>query len=147
MTVNIFQCSYDFRLQQWYELRNKLKNEDIKHISIEVDKWWQKTPLINHYLHYDFMDSWPDPWELIYENTYCTYARGLGMIYTLYLLGIHNIEFVVAKDYNEEEVALVLVDDAKYLLNYWPDTVLNNSLQDFRITRPIKINQILAKVK
>ena len=145
--VNIFQCSYDLRLQKWYELRTKLEAQDLKTICIEVDEWWQKAPLVNHYLHPDFINSWPDPWELIYENNYCNFARGLGMVYTLYLLGIQGVELVEAKDYNNEDVVLVLVEDAKYILNYWPNTVLNNSLHEFNITRKIKLTEVIRKIK
>ena len=91
------------------------------------------------------MDEWPDPWQLLNENLYCSYARGLGMIYTLLLLGAKNIELVEATDDNSEDVILVLVDNAKYILNYWPDTVLNNSLSQFTIKKNINIQQIIEK--
>lgn len=145
--MNIFQTTYDQRLQNWYELRSKIKNSDVKTICVEVDKWWQKAPLVNHYLHEDCQDIWPGPWELLCENTYCNMARGLGMIYTLCLLGIKEVEFHKAKDYNNEDVVLVLVDSAKYILNYWPDTVLNNSLQDFTLLKRIELSNILEKIK
>lgn len=144
---NIFQCSYDLRLQKWYELRTKLESHDLETMCVEVDNWWQKAPLVNHYLHPDFSSFWPDPWELINENTYCNFARGLGMVYTLHLLGIHDVELVEAKDYNNEDVVLVLVEDAKYILNYWPNTVLNNSLHEFNITKKIKLNEVIRKIK
>jgi|688.fasta_scaffold145673_2 hypothetical protein len=145
--INIFQCPYDQRLQTWYELRKKLTGQDTKTIAIEVDKWWQQTPLVNHYLHPDFVNQWPDPWELIHENTYCTIARGLGMVYTLHLLGINKIDFVEAKDYNNEDVVLVLVEDAKYILNYWPNTVVNNILRDFTVKQTIDISELIRKIK
>lgn len=68
------------------------------------------------------------------------------MIYTLTLLGIKDIDFVEAKDDNNEEVALVLVDSAKYLLNYWPGTVLNNNLKQFNIINHIDIKPIIRKI-
>ena len=143
---NIFQSSYDVILKNWYNLRQKLEEADTETKCIEVDKWWQTAPLVNHYLHSDFSHEWPNPWELIYENHYCSVARGLGMFYTLYLLGIRDIEFVEAKDYNNEEVTLVLVENAKYILNYWPDTVVNNSLQEFKIVKRIDTKPIITKI-
>lgn len=145
--TNIFQCTYDQILKKWYELRKELEDKDLQTICTEVDSWWQKTPQVNHYLHSDFVDNWPDPWELIYDNHYCIFARGLGMIYTLHLLGVKDVVLVEAKDYNNEDVVLVLVEGAKYILNYWPNTVLNNSLQDFTITKTIKIEKLLKKVQ
>lgn len=143
---NLFQNSYDTIFKNWYKLRMSLEDSDVKTQCIEVDKWWQAAPQVNHYLHSDFVHEWPNPWELISENHYCHLARGLGMFYTLYLLGIRDIAFVEAKDYNNEDVALILVEDAKYILNYWPDTVVNNNLQDFTIVKYIDTLPIIKKI-
>jgi hypothetical protein len=144
--TNVFQCNYDVRLKSWYDLRQSLKDADLKTQCIEVDKWWQYAPLVNHYLLHHLPDTWPNPWELLAENYYCEVARGLGMIYTILLLGTTDIDFVVAKNYNNEEITLVLVDRAKYILNYWPDTVVNNCLQDFTITKSLDVIQLIKKI-
>ncbi len=143
---NIFQNSYDIVLKNWYNLRISLENKDIITRCVEVDNWWQQTPLVNHYLHCDNITEWPSPWELIYENHYCSKARGLGMFYTMYLLGTTNVEFVEGKDYNNEDVTLVLVENAKYILNYWPNSVVNNNLQDFKIVKRIDTQPIIEKI-
>lgn len=127
-------------------MRSTLEDQDIKTKCVEVDKWWQAVPLVGHYLHTDYVHEWPNPWELLAENHYCNIARGLGMFYTLYLLGVKDIAFVEAKDYNNEEVVLVLVDNAKYILNYWPDTVVNNNLNDFKISKRIDTLPIITKI-
>lgn len=141
--INIFQQTYDERLKKWYELRSELEGQSVETICIQVDKFWQAAPLVNHYLHPDSVDEWPTPWELVFDNNFCVYARALGMIYTLLLLGIKDIELVDALDDNNESVVLVLVDRAKYTLNYWPNTVVNNNLQDFRIVRHIDLSGLL----
>ena len=140
--MNIFQSSYDNRLQSWYKLRNKIKNLDLSQQCVEVDKWWQNAPLINYHLHPNEVSEWPGPWDLLVENTYCTLARGLGMCYTLLLMDISDIEFVLATDVQGEDTSLVLVDNAKYILNYWPDTVISNNLKDFKIVRKLDITTI-----
>lgn len=144
--TNIFQSSYDARLKNWYQLRQSLENSDLQTKCIQIDQWWQRAPLVNHYLHFDFMNEWPNPWELIYDNNYCNIARGLGMVYTLLLLGVTDIVFAEATDYNSEDVVLVLVDNAKYLMNYWPNTVVNNCLHDFKIIKKIDIPHIKTKI-
>lgn len=68
------------------------------------------------------------------------------MVYTLLLLGIKDIDFVEALDDNKENVVLVLVDNAKYVLNYWPEYVLNTNLSDFTITKHIKIDTLKKKI-
>lgn len=144
--TNVFQLNYEARLKSWYDLRKSLENKDVKTICLLVDNWWQKAPLVNHYLHQTDIENWPGPWELIVENNYCTMARGLGMVYTLLLLGIKDIDFCVAIDDNSEEVVLVIVDNAKYVMNYYPDTVISNSLTDFRVTSRIDMTKINTKV-
>jgi len=144
--MNIFQSSYDNRLQSWYNLRNQIKHYNLEQQCIEIDKWWQRAPLLNHYLHPVDLPNWPGPWELLVENTYCTLARGLGMCYTLMLMNISNIEYVLAKDSDSDEIPLVLVDNAKYILNYYPDTVISNNLKDFKIVSKIDIKTINNKI-
>ena len=144
--MNVFQQSYEIRLQSWYDLRSRLENLDTKSKCIMIDEWWQKAPLMSHYLHPHEMGIWPGPWDLLVENSYCVIARGLGMIYTLLLTGISDVDFCIATDDNSEEVAIVLVDHAKYLLNYWPDSVLNNNLAEFKIVQKLDINKIKTKL-
>lgn len=144
--MNVFQNSYDNRLQSWYDLRTQIKELSLLEKCIEIDKWWQYAPLVNHYLHPHEIESWPGPWELINDNEYCHLARGLGMIYTLLLLGITDIDFCLGKDDNNEDVALVMVDRAKYVLNYWPNMVVNINLKNFKITDSLSLKNITTKI-
>lgn len=144
--MNIFLLDFYSRLRSWYQFKESLQDIDLQTICIEVDKFWQRVPLSTHYLHPDDIEDWPNPWELINYNNYCYYARALGMVYTLLLLGIKDIDFVEALDDNKEYAVLVLVDNAKYVLNYWPDSVLNTNLSDFTITKYININILKKKI-
>jgi hypothetical protein len=144
--TNVFILDFETRMQSWATFRNQLAKLPIDQQCIEVDRYWQRVPLINHYLHPDFMHEWPNPWQLLSDNTYCYYARALGMIYTLLLLGNKDIALVEAKDDNSNEVVLVLVDDAKYVLNYWPETVVNNHITDFVIIKELDISPLLSKL-
>ena len=64
------------------------------------------------------------------------------MVYTLSLLGVKNIDFCLAKDDNSEEFALVMVDNAKYIMNYYPDSVLNINSTQFKIDYKLDIAKI-----
>ena len=145
--MNVFQLNYDTRLRSWYELRYQIEGTSIQHKCIEIDKWWQYTPLVNHHLHILDSENWPGPWDLLVENTYCTVARALGMCYTLLLTGVEDIDLVEATDMQGEDMVLVLVDRAKYVLNYWPDTVVNNNSNNFSIKRHIDVSPIKLKLK
>jgi hypothetical protein len=144
--MNVFLQDFYTRLRSWHDLRNNLKESDLGYICTEVDSFWQWCPLSNHYLHPDDIETWPGPWELINDNEYCYYARALGMIYTLLLLGVNDIDFVEATDYNNNDVVLVLVDNAKYVMNYWPNMVVNNNLSEFKVTKHINIDAIRRKI-
>ena len=144
--INVFLLDYYTRLREWHKLRDNLQESDLQTICVEVDRFWQRAPLSAHYLHPADVVDWPGPWELISDNDYCKYARALGMVYTLMLLGINAIDFVEAIDYNRENVVLVLVDDAKYVMNYWPDSVLNISLADFTVTKQLNISSLKKKI-
>jgi len=144
--MNIFQSTYEARLQDWFKLRASVINLPLEQQCITIDEWWQRAPLVTHHLHPHDMDNWPNPWELLSENTYCEVARALGMCYTLLLLGIDDIEIVEATNESGEDVVLVLVDNAKYILNYWPDTVLSNNLSNFNIKHTVSIDKIKRKI-
>ena len=144
--INVFQLNYDSRLKSWYELRKSIEKADVATKCVEIDKWWQHAPLVTHYLHPKDKQEWPGPWDLLVDNQYCNIARGLGMIYTLLLSGIEDIDFCIALDDNSEEVAIVIVDRVKYVLNYWPDSVLNINLQDFKVVQTIDITDIKTKL-
>jgi hypothetical protein len=144
--MNIFQSSYEARLQDWFQLRKSVSTNTLQEQCVTIDKWWQAAPMVNHYLHPHDISNWPDPWELLSENTYCEVARALGICYTLLLLGLTNVEMVLAKNDTNEDVVLVLVDDAKYILNYWPNTVLNNNLSDFKVVEKLDITKIISKI-
>lgn len=144
--TNVFQLNYESRLKSWYDLRKSLENSDIKTSCLAIDNWWQFVPIVNHYLHPNDIDTWPGPWELLVENNYCQIARGLGMVYTLHLVGINDIDFCIAIDDNNEEYSLVMVNSAKYICNYHPNTVISNSLNNFKVTSHIDMTKINKKL-
>ena len=144
--INVFQLNYDARLRSWYELRTKITELDTKEKCVFIDEFWQQAPLVNHHLHILDSNTLPNPWELLSENTYCTVARALGMCYTLLLTGEKDIKLVEATDRTGDDLVLVLVDNAKYVLNYWPNTVVNNCSKDFTIKRQVDISHIQQKL-
>jgi len=68
------------------------------------------------------------------------------MVYTLQLVGIKDIDFCIAIDDNSEECPLVMVDRAIYLMNYYPNTVISNSLNDFKVTSHIDMTKLNKKI-
>lgn len=68
------------------------------------------------------------------------------MVYTLLLTGVEDVDFCIATDDNSEDVVIVLVDHAKYVLNYWPDSVLNMNQLEFNIVKRLDLDQIKTKL-
>ena len=69
--INVFITDFETRLRSWVDLRNSIKDSTLENQCIEIDRFWQRVPTVNHYLHPDFIQEWPDPWQLISDNTYC----------------------------------------------------------------------------
>jgi len=144
--VNPFLLDFYTRLRAWHELKEKLSTSTLEQQCVEVDKFWQRCPMSVYYLHSVDIESWPNPWELLNDNRYCLYGRALGMVYTLMLLGIKDIDIVETICDTQETVILVLVDNAKYVLNGCLDSVLNTTLQDFTINKHLNIDILVKKI-
>lgn len=143
--MNPFQLNFYERLQSWVDLRSTLRSVDTATQCDSVDRWWQHAPLMQHYLHPLDTTSWPDPWQLLSENEYCQVARGLGMCYTLHLIGRTDFDLAEAVDEYGDEYIIVRCD--KYAMNWHPRSVLNTPLDRFRVKRSIDISHLLTKIK
>lgn len=145
--MNPFQTSYDSRLREWKILRLSIPNKPLEEAIVSIDKWWQQAPLVSHYLHPLDPENWPDPWTLLSDNVYCTLTRGIGVCYTLLMGGITDFILVQATNTAGEEHNLVIVDHAKYILNYYPSTVLSINLNEFKIARVLSTSHLVEKIK
>ena len=145
--MNPFQLSYVDRLRDWRDLRNTIIQHSLEYQCVEIDRWWQQAPLVNHHYHWNDTSNWTDPWEMLSENIYCPLTRAVGMCYTLLMNDINDIELVQASDQYAEEHYLVLVNKPKYILSYWPNTVISNDLSNFKITSSKSLESIENKIK
>ena len=144
--MNPFQLTFPERLHQWRELRHLKQILSHEKFIVEVDRWWQQAPIVDKNLYWNDSENWPDPWTLLSENRYCDLTRAIGMCYTLIMSNI-DVELVLVSDSECEEHHLVTVDGAKYILNFWPNTVLSTTLSDFTVHRTIPIDAIINKIK
>ena len=143
--INIFFSEYHTRLREWHSLKDSLSEVDISIICVTVDQFWQQCPLVNHYLHPADIQEWPNPWELIKDNTYCIYARALGMFYTLVILGLKNVDIYNGLDDNNENVVLIVVNE-NYVLNWYPNQVLNTDLTEFKQLVKLDTTELIKKI-
>lgn len=145
--MNVFQTDYEDRLRDWKDLRLLIRGQALGEACVAVDRWWQAVPLVQHHLHWADTDSWPGPWTLLSENIYCTLTRALGMCYTLLMSDIHDVHLIMATDLQCEEHNLVVVGRDKYILNFWPNSVLSTTLKDFSIVRTLSLDSIKKKIQ
>jgi len=113
------------RLAAWVDLRSQCQSLDSEPALTAINSWWFNSPWQPYYLHWDDQDLWPDPWQLLSDDTYCELARGLGILYTISLLDradMVDAELVLDKDGRN----LVLVAKEKYILNWNKDSIVNN---------------------
>lgn len=120
--------TFEKRFRQWYTLREHASRLDESKQLLLVNDWWFQSPWTPYYLHWDDYRKWPDPWQLLEDNTFCPVARSLGIVYTLMMIDskYQTRAFITRTKYND----LVLVDNGKYILNWSPGSVLNIALND-----------------
>lgn len=145
--MNPFQNSYEHRLREWKSLRILIRTKKLEEAAVMVDNWWQQAPLVNHHLHPQDQGNWPDPWTILSDNIYCTLTRGVGICYTLLMSDIHGVNLVRAVDSDCIEHNLVVVGNAKYILNYYPGTVLSTTLDNFDVVGELPLTCLHENIK
>ena len=116
------------RLSAWRDFRQTISElSEIEAIE-RVNTLWSSAPFVLHHLDYENPQDWPDPWQLLAENTYCNVAKALGMLYTLYYSRWQDLamEIRVYKEDNEYS-DIVWIAEGKYVINYQPWDVVNKT--------------------
>jgi len=146
--MNPFQNNYPSRLESWRKLREYTATLSTEQACVEIDRWWQQAPLVTHHLHWNDSAHWPDPWILLHENIHCPLTRALGSCYTVLMsTKAQSAELVHARDSESHEHYLVFVDNAKYVLNWWPNCVINTSQSEFTILSSKSLESIKNKIR
>lgn len=122
---------FDKRLVSWTNLRSTVHSQQLPQCLKNINRWWLAAPWVPYYLHWDDTDTWPDPWQLLAENTFCDVARALGMLYTVALINRSDIRQAEIVQYDQGPV--LMVNDGKYILNWDLDIGVNTTLE---FTRP-----------
>jgi hypothetical protein len=144
----MWQGHSEKRLVAWADLRNSCKeNPSLDEVITTIHDWWQQAPMVLHYLHCDLVDDWPDPWDLIAENTYCSLAKCLGMCYTIRMLGRQDVDDVCILEIDNNDY-IVQINNGLYCLNWNIDKVVNmKQLENIEITRNIDSAVFAHKIR
>lgn len=130
----MFQQKPEDRLRSWREFRTTIESLSIEQALARTAEFWARAPFVPYNLDPAMPQVWPDPWTLIYENSYCDIAKCLGIVYTITLTSHRtnlDIEFRVYQDPKTRyEYNLAWINRGKYILNMIDGEVLNNTQFD-----------------
>ena len=135
----MWPCSFDQRLESWTQLRSHCSGVNASTAVAAIDSWWQNTPWQPYYLHWDDRDTWPDPWQLLNDNVFCSLARGLGILYTITILDHPGLQDACLAEVDGDN--LVLVQKRKYILN-WPGNAMLNTNPEVKMHRQLTQEQL-----
>ena len=119
----MWPTNFSNRLLSWNQLRSHANSLPVQESLEAVNQWWFRAPWTAYHLHWDDRADWPDPWQLLDDNVYCSLARALGIMYTITLLDREDLQDARLIEFDSDN--LVLVSDRKYILN-WDSTEIVN---------------------
>ncbi len=137
---------YEERLAQWHKLRVENQTNDLEQALLAINNWWQRAPIVNHYLHWDDLPTWPGPWDLLSDNMFCSLAKSLGIVYTIHMISRPDVTSMAIADNGDSGDNLVLVNQGKYILNWAPGELLNITSQEVSITRSIDSQAVTKNI-
>lgn len=120
----MWQTDFADRLESWTLLRDECGVLPLENALTLINSWWYNAPWQAYYLHWDDVETWPDPWQLLSDNTFCELARGLGILYTISMLE-HKDLMSATLVLSEDDINLVVVNKEKYILNWDPEIIVN----------------------
>ena len=125
----MFDKKFEDRLRVWHDFRATLSN-DPDPIQSTIDFWNQAPETARNIDPYD-QATWPDPWQMIEENSYCEYTRTLAIAYTLKLTD---------RFMDWQPVFKVGIDKAQSRLYYM--CIINDSVLGVDLEKSVHINQV-----
>lgn len=133
------------RLDAWTRLRFQAAQLPVDQALLAINQWWFRAPWTPYHLHWDDQADWPDPWQLLDDNIYCSLARALGIVYTITLLDRKDITDAVLSEFDSDN--LVLVEDRKYILNWDSSEIVNINPGIENASKFVTQEQIKQKIR
>jgi hypothetical protein len=132
------------KLLAWREWRSQLSAMDTASAFKEAAEWWKFVPLVNKTFDPWRMESWPTPWELVGNGSFCQNAQGLGIFYSLILSDI-DCQLMLAVVDNEPRLLVVL--DNNKLLNYYDGELVDMENANLQILQTWTSSDLARLVK
>lgn len=125
--INPFILNPNERIKAWRDLRELIGTFEFEKQLDVVSKFWWQAPMQTYAIDFDRPETWPTPWEMIYQNGYDTSARALMMAETFILAfddkGFDKFELHYIKDYVVEDMIMILNING-FILNHQFNSVL-----------------------
>ena len=137
--------TFQLRLDAWADLRHQLQNQPAHTALAQINSWWFRCPWRPYHLHWDDLKQWPDPWQLLDDNVFCSLARGLGMLYTIAMIDRPDLQSAELVDTGMDN--LVLVHQKKYILNWDRRQIVNINLTPFNSLHSVGQEQIKLQIR
>jgi len=132
------------KLLAWREWRATLTELDNTELYSKVAVWWKFVPLVSKKFDPWRQETWPNPWELVGDGSFCPNAQGLGIFYTLALLG-KDCELMLA--IVDKEPRLMALLPNKQLLNYYVGEVVDIDNVEMQILKTWAPSDLARLVK
>lgn len=141
----MWPSTFPNRLTAWAQLRSQAASLPEEAALQAINSWWFRAPWRPYYLHWDDQATWPDPWQLLDDNMYCSLARGLGIMYTIAMLDRSDLQNSVMIENGGDN--LVLARQSKYILNCAPDIIVNTDLDTTLFQHRVSQNTITQQLR
>jgi hypothetical protein len=141
----MWERSFDARLHSWATLRSQIQTVSLDQALAGINQWWFRSPWTAYYLHWDDIEKWPDPWQLLEDNMFCSVARGLGILYTIVLIDRPDLQSAELLEVGGDN--LVVIHGEKYILNWDRDQIVNINLTAKPGRRRISQQQLKKRIQ
>lgn len=109
----------EIRLQEWRAFRQDVATQSLAEQCSEVQLWWNLAPRSNISIDPYDMESWPGPWDMVYEGDTCKFSAALGMSYTIFCIDKDVPNTIMrVNDLKNNDMYMVTVIDDTWVLNY-----------------------------
>ena len=122
--------SAEERIQRWRDFRESLAGLPDEEVLNNVAEFFASVPIGGRCIDYYTPESWPNPWELLYHNLFCTSSISLLIYHTLCItLGSERVQIILAD--TKDDLCLLPLVDNKYIFNLELGKV--NNIKDYSI--------------
>jgi len=118
------------RIISWRKYRQLLNVMNLPEVVADVANVWSNCPCLkqNAINQFDFA-SWPDPWQLMTKNAFCSMSQILGAFYTMRLTEHdHNDMAIEIFDDLFGSQYQITVNNGKHIINLRDKKTVNTSL-------------------